>query len=76
MRAVTIQFVGYASDAVAKEFYHLIVDGGLEEQIVNTLEDNMRHTPTPVQVELKDINNDTLDMAFLSKKFEKVEKKS
>ncbi|TCL09175.1 hypothetical protein BXY66_1220 [Shimia isoporae] len=65
MRAVTITFVGDGSDEVAQAFYTYFVDGGLEDQVIDVLTDN---TSPNIEVEgLIDINNDTLDIAILSK---------
>ncbi|MBO6896939.1 MAG: hypothetical protein GY767_14800 [Shimia sp.] len=65
MKKVTVTFVGDGSDEVAQAFYTYFVDGGLEDQIIDTLTDN---TAANIEVEgIMDINNDTLDIAIQSK---------
>lgn len=62
MKSVTITFVGYRSDDVAKKFYTWVVDGGLEDSIIDNLSDN------EVNVQgIMDINNDSLSIAIESK---------
>ncbi len=64
MRKVTITFVGDGSDDVAQAFYTYFVDGGLEDQVIDTLNDN---TAANIDVEgIMDINNETLDIAIKS----------
>lgn len=64
MRKVTITFVGDGSDDVAQAFYTYFVDGGLEGQVIDTLNDN---TAANIDVEgIMDINNETLDIAIKS----------
>lgn len=64
MKTVTFTFVGGGSDAVAQAFYTWIVDGGLEDQIVDELD---RLTDEKTSVEgIMDFNNDTLDLAIRS----------
>lgn len=61
MRKVTLTFVGHQSDAVAQKFYTWLVDGGLEDSVIETLSDDA------VEVTgIADINNDTLDVAIQS----------
>jgi hypothetical protein len=57
MKKVTFTFVGQDSDTMAQTFYTWFVDGGLEDQIVDTLSDM-----GPSTVELIEINNDSLDL--------------
>lgn len=40
MKSVTLTFVGDRSDEVAKKFYTWVVDGGLEDQIIDTLSED------------------------------------
>ena len=37
MKTVTLTFVGQQSDELAQRFYTWVVDGGLEDQIIDTL---------------------------------------
>ena len=61
MKKVTITFVGFQSDEVAKSFYTWVVDGGLEDAIIDTL------STDEIEVEgIKDFNNETLDIAISS----------
>lgn len=61
MRNVTLTFVGFKSDEVARRFYTWIVDGGLEDGIIDTLSsDDIRVTG------IKDFNNNSLDIAIHS----------
>lgn len=39
MKEVTFKFSGYKSDEVAQKFYTWVVDGGLEDGIIDTLSD-------------------------------------
>ena len=64
MRIVTFTFVGGNSDAVAQAFYTWVVDGGLEDQLVDELN---RLTDDKTNVEgVLDFNNDTLNVAISS----------
>ena len=64
MKTVTFTFVGGDSDAVAQAFYTWVVDGGLEDQIVDELD---RLTDEKTSIEgIMDFNNDTLDIAIRS----------
>lgn len=61
MKTVSISFVGDGSDDVAQAFYTWIVDGGLEDQIVDEL---TRLTPGDIEVEgIFDNNSDDLTIA-------------
>lgn len=65
MRKVTVTFVGDGSDETAQAFYTYFVDGGLEDQVIDVLTDN---TAPEIEVDgIFDLNNDTLDVAILSK---------
>ncbi|MEL6787810.1 MAG: hypothetical protein AAFO76_10450 [Cyanobacteria bacterium J06607_15] len=62
MKNVTLTFVGFKSEEMAQKFFSWIVDGGLEDGIIDTLSDDS------VQVEgLVDFNTESLDIAVLSK---------
>lgn len=62
MKKVTLTFVGFRSDEIAEKFYTWVVDGGLEDSIIDTLSDD------EVSVEgITDFNNSTLDVAIESK---------
>ena len=64
MKTVKFTFVGGDSDAVAQAFYTWVVDGGLEDQIIDEL---ARLTDDKTSVEgIMDFNNDTLDIAIRS----------
>ncbi len=59
MKTVSITFVGDGSDDVAQAFYSWIIDGGLEDQIVDEL---TRLTDEKIEVEgIMDSDNDRLD---------------
>lgn len=57
MKQVTFTFVGQDSDIMAQKFYTWYVDGGLEDEVVDTLSGI-----GPSEVETIEINNDTLDI--------------
>jgi len=57
MHKVTFTFVGQDSELMAQKFYTWFVDGGLEDLVVDTLSDM-----GPSNVELVEINNDSLDL--------------
>lgn len=62
MKKVTLTFVGMNSDEIAQKFYTWVVDGGLEDSIIDTLSDES------TEVEgISDFNNETLDIAISSK---------
>ena len=62
MKNVTVTFVGHRSDEVAQKFYTWIVDGGLEDSIIDLLSDD------EISVEgIMDINNESLAIAIESK---------
>lgn len=61
MKKVTLTFVGFNSDEVAQRFYTWVVDGGLEDGIIDTL------SYEGISVEgITDFNNDSLDVAIAS----------
>lgn len=59
MKKVTFTFVGQDSDIMAEKFYTWFVDGGLEDQIIDTLSEE-----GPSKVDVTEINNDSLDIIF------------
>jgi hypothetical protein len=59
MKKVTFTFVGQDSDEMAQNFYTWFVDGGLEDQIIDTLSEK-----GPSKVDVTEINNETLDIIF------------
>ena len=64
MKTVTFTFVGGGSDEVAQAFYTWVVDGGMEDQLIDGLTDL---TAKNIDVDgIMDFNNDTLDIAFKS----------
>ncbi len=63
MQRVTFTFVGDNSDEIAHKFYTWVIDGGLEDSIIDTLTDD------EIKVEgIADFNNESLDIAILSKR--------
>jgi|GEM_PF-856587 len=61
MRNVTITFIGHRSDEVAERFYTWVVDGGLEDSIIDNLSDK------EIEVQgILDISNDSLSIAIVS----------
>jgi hypothetical protein len=62
MKKVTLTFIGVESDSVAEKFYSWVIDGGLEDGIIDTLSGG------GISVEgIADFNNETLDIAISSK---------
>lgn len=62
MKTVSITFVGGNSDKVAQAFYTWVVNGGLEDYIVDGLDER---TDVNTTVDgIMDVNNDTLDVAM------------
>ena len=62
MQNVTITFVGHRSNEIAQRFYTWIVDGGLEDGIIENLSDD------EIDVQgILDINNKSLSIAIESK---------
>lgn len=57
MKKVTLTFVGQDSDIMAQKFYTWFVDGGLEDQVIDTLTEM-----GPSKVDLIEINNESLDL--------------
>jgi len=65
MKKVTFTFVGHKSDHVSEKFYTWVLDGGLEDQIVDRLTEM---TDDDVNIDsISDWNNDTLDFGIISK---------
>lgn len=61
MKTVSITFLGHHSDEVARKFYDWVVDGGLEDSIIDTLSDDS------VEVDgIVDIDTGTLSIAIES----------
>ncbi len=61
MKNVTLTFLGGGADEVAQRFYTWILDGGLEDSIIDTLSDER------IEVHgILDFNNDSLDIAINS----------
>lgn len=58
MKTVHIEFAGPKSDTMAKRFYAYLVDGGLEDQLIETLSDKT------VTLEISDCSNDDLAVLF------------
>lgn len=64
MKKVTFTFVGNGSDQTADKFYSWVVDGGLEDYIVDTLTDL---TDEEIEVDgISDFNNETYDISIRS----------
>lgn len=59
MKNVTFTFAGQDSDKMAQQFYTWFVDGGLEDQIVDTLSEE-----GPSNVEVIEIDNDALNIVL------------
>lgn len=57
MKNVTFKFVGQDSDEMAQQFYTWFIDGGLEDQVMDTLSEM-----GPSDVEVIEFDNDTLDI--------------
>lgn len=61
MKSVTLTFIGDHSDEIAQKFYTWVVDGGLEDQIIDTLSGD------GVAVSgIVDFNNEQLSVAISS----------
>lgn len=58
MKTVQISFAGPRSEDMARRFYTFLVDGGLEDYLIQQLT-----TPT-VTMELNDCNNEDLTVLF------------
>lgn len=59
MRKVTFTFAGQDSAEMAQQFYTWFVDGGLEDQVVDTLSEM-----GPSDVEVIEIDNDSLEIVM------------
>ena len=57
MKKVTFEFVGQDAEKMAQQFYTWFVDGGLEDQVVDTLSEM-----GPSEVELIEIDNEKLNL--------------
>lgn len=57
MKNVTFTFVGQDSKKMAEQFYYWFIDGGLEDQIVETLSEM-----GPCKVEVLEFDNDNMDI--------------
>ncbi len=66
MKKVTLTFVGNESDMIAEKFYHWVVDGGLEDGMIETLSTN-----TTTVEGIIDFNNENLEIAIKSKEAKK-----
>ena len=62
MKTVSITFAGPKSDAMAKRFYSYLVDGGLEDQLIEALSDKAEGGPGAT-LEISDC--DTAGLAVL-----------
>ena len=58
MKTVQITFAGSKSDAMAKKFFSYLVDGGLEDQLIDVLSGN------GTTLEISDSNTDDLAVLF------------
>jgi len=62
-KSVKLKFDGYKSDVVAQKFYTWVVDGGLEDGIIDNLSDD------DISVEgITNIDNEILEITVTSKK--------
>lgn len=59
MKNVTFTFKGQEAEKMAQQFYTWFVDGGLEDQIVDTLSEE-----GPSNVEVIEIDNDELNIVL------------
>lgn len=59
MKKVTFTFAGRDSDKMAQQFYTWFVDGGLEDQVVDTLSEM-----GPSEVEVIEIDNASLEIVL------------
>ena len=58
MKTVQISFAGECSEDIAKKFYTFLVDGGLEDILIQHL------STTNETLEISDFNNDDLAVLF------------
>lgn len=58
MKTVHIEFAGPKSKKIAKRFYAYLVDGGLEDQLIERLSDD------EVTLEISDCSSDDLAVLF------------
>ncbi|WP_435133891.1 hypothetical protein [Plesiomonas shigelloides] len=59
MKSVTFTFVGQDANEMAEQLYTWFVDGGLEDQVVDTLSDQ-----GPSKVEVIEIDNEGLQVVL------------
>lgn len=59
MKKVTFTFVGQDAEEMAQKFYTWYVDGGLEDQVIDTLSEM-----GPSNVDTIEIDNDTFDIVL------------
>jgi len=64
MKTVQITFAGPKSDALAKKFFSYLVDGGLEDQLIEQLSGN------GATLEISDCSTDDLAVLFQCKEKE------
>lgn len=62
MKTVKIDFAGEKSEEMAKRFFSYLVDGGLEDQLIQTLSSD------GVTLEISDCNKDDLAVLFQCRK--------
>jgi len=58
MKTLTIHFEGHEAEKIADELWHYFVDGGLEDQVIDTLSNDTR------EVEMSDFNKAYLALKF------------
>ncbi len=58
MKSVRIEFTGPGSEKIAQKFYSYLVDGGLEDHLIETL------ATKDTTLEIADCNNDELAVLF------------
>ena len=58
MKTVQITFAGPKSDAMAKKFFSYLVDGGLEDQLIEQL------SGKDMTLQISDCNNEDLAVLF------------
>ncbi len=62
MKTVTLNFTGHDADNVAQDFYTWMVDGGLEDSVIDTLSNNVREVEG-----ISDFDNNTFAIEIKSK---------
>lgn len=58
MKKLEIEFFGSDSEAIAQKLYTYLVDGGLEDQLIDHLSDES------IEVEMRDWDNKSLKVLF------------